>query len=236
MSLDWVMAQFAQYIGHWSELAGYLASVLVFLTFCMKTIVPLRVLAISSNIAFIVYAAAAGLMPVLLLHAALLPLNTLRTMQQISLFRRVRRASIGSAKIEALVPFMTIKTYPKDTLLFRKGDVALKMCFLHKGQVLVPEIGKYLQPGTLFGEIGLFTPERTRTASATCSEDCEIYEISDDDLVQLCLQDPAFGLFLTKLIVARMSDNLTLSETSNDPITPSAWRAGTQQTPASFIE
>lgn len=230
------MVQLAQHIEHWSELAGYLASVLVFLTFCMKTIVPLRVLAISSNIAFVVYAAADGLMPVLLLHAALLPLNIFRTMQQISLFRRVRRASIGSAKIEALVPFMTINTYPKDTVLFRKGDLALKMCFLQKGQVLVPEIEKYLQPGTLFGEIGLFTAERTRTASAICSEYCEIYEISDRDLMQLCLQDPAFGFFLTKLIVARMSENLTQSETSNDPTRPSARRMGKQQTSASFIE
>ncbi len=86
MTIDWLIAQFDQSIGHWSELAGYLASVLVFLTFCMKTIVPLRMLAISSNIAFIVYAVAAGLMPVLLLHATLLPLNILRTVQQIRPF------------------------------------------------------------------------------------------------------------------------------------------------------
>jgi CRP/FNR family cyclic AMP-dependent transcriptional regulator len=222
MALDWLITQVDQSIGHWSELAGYLASALVFLTFCMKTIIPLRLLAIASNVAFIVYAAAAGLMPVLLLHATLLPLNILRTIQQIYLFRRVRHASISSAKIEALMPFMKSKTYPKDTLLFRKGDAALKMSFLHKGRVLVPEIGKYLQPGALFGEIGLFTPESTRTASAICTEDCEIYEISDHDIMQLCLQDSAFGLFSTKLIVARMSDNLTQSETCIFPAMKSA--------------
>jgi len=232
MSLDWLIIQVDQSIRHWSEMAGYLASGLVFLTFCMKTIVPLRLLAIASNIVFIVYAVAAGLMPVLLLHAALLPLNIVRTIQQINLFRRVRNATIGNASIEMLVPFMEINSYAKDTELFRKGDAAQKICFLHRGQVFIPEIGKYLEPGTLFGEIGLFTPDRTRTASAICSEHSEIYEIGDYDIIQLCLQDPAFGLFLTKLIVARMSDNLAQSESSNSLIASSASRTGNQQTTA----
>ena len=35
----------------WVEAAGYLASFLIFGTFCMKTMIPLRVAGISSNIA-----------------------------------------------------------------------------------------------------------------------------------------------------------------------------------------
>ncbi len=114
------------------------------------------------------------------------------------------------------MPFMTVKTYPEDTVLFRKDDVAQKIFFLHKGQIFIPEIEKFLQPGTLFGEMGLFTPDRTRTASAICSEDCEIYEIGDQDIMQLCIQDPAFGLFLTKLIVGRMQENLSTTENDKD--------------------
>ncbi|MEF2279151.1 hypothetical protein V3W47_12650 [Deinococcus sp. YIM 134068] len=58
-----------------SEPLGYLASGLVLATFCTRDMVPLRALAITSNLAFIAYAVGAGLHPVLLLHALLLPLN-----------------------------------------------------------------------------------------------------------------------------------------------------------------
>ena len=60
---------------------GYLASVLVLATFCMRGMVPLRLMAIASNVAFIVYAGLAGLGPVLLLHVLLLPLNVHRLLQ-----------------------------------------------------------------------------------------------------------------------------------------------------------
>lgn len=54
---------------------GYLASLLVLATFCMRDMAALRVLAIASNVAFIGYAALAHINPVLVLHAVLLPLN-----------------------------------------------------------------------------------------------------------------------------------------------------------------
>ena len=61
-----------------TELLGYLASLLVLATFCMRGMVALRMLAIASNLAFIGYAALAGIHPVLLLHALLLPMNAWR--------------------------------------------------------------------------------------------------------------------------------------------------------------
>lgn len=57
---------------------GWLASALVLATFCMHDMVPLRVMAIASNLAFIAYGASAGIDPVLMLHVVLLPLNTWR--------------------------------------------------------------------------------------------------------------------------------------------------------------
>lgn len=58
-----------------SEPLGYLASLLVLGTFCMRGMVALRMLAIASNLAFIGYAVLAGIHPVLVLHALLLPIN-----------------------------------------------------------------------------------------------------------------------------------------------------------------
>ena len=60
---------------------GYLASALVLGTFSMRDMVALRALAIVSNLAFIAYAALAGIAPVLLLHALLLPMNLLRLVE-----------------------------------------------------------------------------------------------------------------------------------------------------------
>ena len=57
------------------EAMGYLASALVLATFCMRDMVPLRCVAIASNLAFIAYGALADLGPVLVLHLLLLPVN-----------------------------------------------------------------------------------------------------------------------------------------------------------------
>jgi hypothetical protein len=65
----------------WIDFIGYLAALTVLATFCMDTIVPLRGLAIASNVLFIFYGIAGHLYPVLLLHAALLPINIIKIVQ-----------------------------------------------------------------------------------------------------------------------------------------------------------
>lgn len=62
----------------WVELLGYAASVAVLLTFCMSTMIPLRILALTSNVLFILYGYFDYMQPVLILHATLLPVNLYR--------------------------------------------------------------------------------------------------------------------------------------------------------------
>lgn len=66
------------------EILGYLACALVLLTFSMRALAPLRAVAIASNLVFIAYAVSAQLMPVLVLHALLLPLNAIRLWQALN--------------------------------------------------------------------------------------------------------------------------------------------------------
>jgi CRP/FNR family transcriptional regulator, cyclic AMP receptor protein len=47
----------------WVDALGYLAASLVLATFCMKTMLLLRGVAICSNLAFLVYAMAQGIYP-----------------------------------------------------------------------------------------------------------------------------------------------------------------------------
>jgi hypothetical protein len=63
---------------------GYLAAGLVAGTFCMRSMRGLHCLAIASNLAFIGYGYFGDLMPVLLLHLVLLPVNILRLTEQSS--------------------------------------------------------------------------------------------------------------------------------------------------------
>lgn len=65
----------------WRQACGYVASVLVLATFWMRQMVPLRVVAICSNVAFFSYATLFGLPPVAVLHAVLLPVNVWRLCQ-----------------------------------------------------------------------------------------------------------------------------------------------------------
>src|SRR5882757_5250015 len=62
----------------WVDVAGYLACSLVFLTFYMKGMVPLRLVALCSNVAFLVYAFSLHLAPIAILHSALIPVNIIR--------------------------------------------------------------------------------------------------------------------------------------------------------------
>jgi hypothetical protein len=74
----------------WIDFVGYLAALTVLATFCMDTIVPLRGLAIASNVLFILYGIAGHLYPVFFLHAVLLPVNIVKIVQ---LRQQARRAN-----------------------------------------------------------------------------------------------------------------------------------------------
>jgi hypothetical protein len=60
---------------------GFLAAGLVLATFCMRSMMALRWVAIASNVAFIAYAYLGKLPPILILHALLLPVNACRLAQ-----------------------------------------------------------------------------------------------------------------------------------------------------------
>jgi len=72
-----------------AELIGYAAAACVFVTFYMKTMVPLRVAGIVSNLLFIAYGYDLLAYPVLILHRVLLPLNIIRLRQMLSLIRQI---------------------------------------------------------------------------------------------------------------------------------------------------
>lgn len=57
------------------DLLGFLASSLVLASFGMRDMLSLRLLALASNVTFISYGHLAHILPVMLLHSVLLPIN-----------------------------------------------------------------------------------------------------------------------------------------------------------------
>ena len=191
----------------WVEGIGYLASLLVFCTFYMKTMIPLRCVAIASNVVFMTYGLAGRVYPVFVLHAVLLPLNCVRLQQMRTLIRRVREASRGDLSMEWLIPLMTHQRLASGDVLFRMGDPASSMYLILEGSVRITEIGVVLGPGTLVGEMGVFAPDNRRTGTAVCESDVEVGAITDQKVLQLYYQNPAFGFYMFRLVLKRLLEN-----------------------------
>ena len=191
----------------WIELLGYLGSILMFSTFYMKTMIPLRVVAITANVIMIGYTALAGVIPILVLQSCLLPLNTGRLIQVRRLIARVEQASTAELDLDALVPFMKHERHAADSVLFRAGDHADKMFIIQSGRVKLPAVDITLERGAVLGEIGVIHPDGVRTGDAVCDGDVEVLTIDHAHVLQLYYQSPEFGFYLLRLVTDRLLAN-----------------------------
>ena len=189
------------------ELIGFAASALVFLTFCMQTLLPLRLIATFSNILFIIYAGFAGLAPILILHALLLPVNIWSLVQQLQLRGRIRRTFTHPSDISLLMPFMTKEEFEAGSAIFCKGDPANRLYVVVDGKVIIEGIEKTIEKGELFGEIGLFSSQGRRTATAHAVGQVSAAWISQPTVIKIFEDHPDFALALTKLITSRLTEN-----------------------------
>lgn len=192
------------------QIVGYIAALLMFSTFYMKKMIPLRAVGICSNIAFIIFAGSSGVYPLLILHLCLLPLNTTRMIQMIRLVRKVKEAYKGDLSMDFLTPFMKQESFKKGDVVFKKGDTAGKMYCLRNGTAKLVELGVNAPVGEVVGEIGIFSPDKLRTATLKCETDADFLAISDDHVLQLYYQNPEFGIHLLQLIIKRFSSDLDM--------------------------
>jgi CRP/FNR family cyclic AMP-dependent transcriptional regulator len=179
----------------------------------VKTMVPLRGLAVLSNVGFMIYGLLHPLPIMALLHATLLPINFVRFSEMLRLTRRVRAAS-QSADLSGLwlKPYMKASRKKAGEVLFAKGDTADHLYYLAEGRIEIVEIGQTLEAGRMFGEIAFFSPSRRRTATARCLDDCLVLSVNEHTVRELYYQNPSFGFELVGLVAARLSaDSARLS-------------------------
>jgi len=189
------------------EWTGYLAAALVFLTFYMRTMQPLRLMALASNMAFLAYAIPFHLWPIAVLHGLLLPLNTLRLIQLRRMLAHLQSARAQDLDVLKLVPHLAHEDHLPGTVLFRGGDRSDGAYYIGSGEIELPELGIRRQAGQFFGEVGAFSSAGVRTASAVCISAVRLYRISHQDLAVAFHRDPALAFALVRLIADRMGEN-----------------------------
>jgi CRP/FNR family cyclic AMP-dependent transcriptional regulator len=207
----------------WLIVAGWVAAVLVFSAFFMRTMIPLRIVAIASNVAFIAYALLGlrygvfdRLYPILVLHSTLLPLNLVRLRELKRMIASVRATNADEA-VEALIPYMKLEQYREGDVLFRRGDPANKLYVVQHGNVRLRETSKRISAGGVFGEVGLFAPQGVRSLTAMCDDDCRLATISADKVFELYYQNPRFGFFLIRLISGFVVGDLARAANGTSP-------------------
>lgn len=190
-----------------TDVLGWAAAGLVLLSFSLKTMVALRVAAIASNVAFFSYGLMAGLVPVVVLHGLLMPLNLWRLHQMRNLLGQVKRVAVGDFSLDMLLPYMTVSQHPAGHPIFQEGDPVDRIYLILDGRVHIERINIELGQGQLLGEMGVFTRSQQRTAGAYCVTPVRIGSLTAEKFWQVFYQDPSFGTYVMQTIVERNARN-----------------------------
>ena len=119
----------------------------------------------------------------------------------------LHEAEQGVSLRDWLLPHMSDESHHKGEILFRKGDPARALYYIQQGKVALPEIGKQMGEGTLFGEIGIFAPEHSRTCSARCETDARLFCLTADRAKRLYFENPQFAYHVMQLIAQHLLDD-----------------------------
>jgi hypothetical protein len=181
------------------------AAALVVVSSFVKTMIPLRWLAVGGSLGFLVYGALHPAPVMVLLHGALLPINIYRALEMAWLTRRVSEATAqGDLSGVWLKPYMNSARFEAGQTVFRIGDKADFLYFLAEGRIEFVEIGETMEPGRLFGEIAFFAPDKRRSMTARCATACTVLHIDETTFKQLYYQNPAFGFEVVSLVAGRL--------------------------------
>jgi hypothetical protein len=181
-------------------------------TLLTRTMVPLRVSSMISNVFFIAFGALASDIRTFLVALLLLPINAIRLRQMLNLVKKARNAVRGETSMEWLKPFMTQRKYRQGEVLCKKGDAANEMFLTVSGKFMVTEFGIVLPPGSPVGEIGFLTPNNQRTATVECTEAAQVLTITYERLLELYFQNPQFGYYFLVLTSQRLLQNIARAE------------------------
>lgn len=197
---------------HASTAGALFASVFLVATTTMRTMIPLRLFGILTNLVLIATAIPSHNYATIAVQAVVLSLNSYRLHQMLQLVKDVKRSVSGDLSMDWLKPFMTERKCATGEMLFYKDEKAEDMLYIVSGRFRLVESGIELPVGAIVGELGMLSPSNVRTQSLECIEAGVILSVSYTQVEQLYVQNPAFGFYFLKLSSARLFQNLDTLE------------------------
>jgi CRP-like cAMP-binding protein len=177
-------------------------------TYTMRTMIPLRIFGMLTNVILIATAIPSHNYLQLVLHGFLLPMNGYRLHQMLQLVRDVKKSVNSDLSLEWLKPFMTERKCAAGEVLFYKDEKAESMFYIVSGRYGLVESGIELPVGAIVGEFGMLSPSNQRTQTLECIEAGVVLSVSYTQVEELYVQNPAFGFYFLRLASARLFQNI----------------------------
>lgn len=193
---------------HIGAAGSVVASVFVVATYTMRTMIPLRIFGMLTNVILIATAIPSHNYLQLMLHGFLLPMNGYRLHQMLQLVRDVKKSVNSDLSLEWLKPFMTERKCADGEVLFYKDEKAESMFYIVSGRFRLVESGIELPVGAIVGEFGMLSPSNMRTQTLECIERGVVLSVSYTQVEELYVQNPAFGFYFLRLFSARLFQNI----------------------------
>jgi CRP-like cAMP-binding protein len=193
---------------HIGAAGSVVASVFVVATYTMRTMIPLRIFGMLTNVILIATAIPSHNWLQLVLHGFLLPMNAYRLHQMLQLVRDVKKSVNSDLSLEWLKPFMTERKCTAGEVLFYKDEKAESMFYIVSGRYRLVESGIELPVGAIVGEFGMLSPSNQRTQTLECIEGGVVLSVSYTQVEELYVQNPAFGFYFLRLFSARLFQNI----------------------------
>jgi hypothetical protein len=193
---------------HAGTAGALFASVFVVATTTMKTMIPLRVVGILTNVVLIATAIPSHNYLSIVVQSVVLVLNSYRLHQMLQLIRDVKRSVNSDLSIDWLKPFMTERKTSAGEVMFYKDEKAEDMLYIVSGKFRLVESGIELPVGAIVGEFGMLSPSNVRTQTLECTESGLILSVSYSKVEELYVQNPAFGFYFLRLASARLFQNI----------------------------
>ena len=116
----------------------------------------------------------------------------------------IAEAEQGRVNLSWLQSEMSHRRMRRGQAIFRLGDAGKELFYVQRGRVRLPEIDVTVEPGDVFGEIGVFTAEHRRTCSALCETDVDLFTLTADQVKRIYFGNPQFAFFILNVLATRL--------------------------------
>src|SRR4030088_2521372 len=210
--IGWLAMDTSHLAEHIGAAGSVFASIFVVATYTMRTMIPLRIFGMLTNVILIATAIPSHNYLQLVLHGFLLPMNGSRVPKMLQLVRDVKKSVNSDLSVEWLKPFMTERKCAAGEVLFYKDEKAEDMFYIVSGRFKLVESGIELPVGAIVGEFGMLSPSNVRTQTLECVEAGLVLSVSYTKVEELYVQNPAFGFYFLRLFSARLFQNIATLE------------------------